>query len=575
MIEIHTLELKHGFHHILGPGKYIIGRGKKCNFVIEDDSVSRQHVLLEVTETEGNFITDLDSLNRSYVNGKPVEGKTLLHSGDIVTLGEVKCKFQIVDMASAKADVIISDMATTIPGDGVVPIEDARRLASVSDIFNAATVEALSHLGSLLVESGAPESLFEKGLDFLTRSLGTQRAFILNPLGDRRNFEIKASYIQDPGALHKLVVSRTIIDEVLCNRAVVLVPDVTLDERFDRAESLRIAGVRSVLAMPLLDQDKITAILYTDTGQQNVLTSEHQRIFTVFGDMIAAKMSNWKLIKENEEKALVEKELEITRKKQDEIEKAYQQLKEAQERLIQTEKMASLGRLVAGVTHEMNTPMGALAGSIGVLDRAVKQIMKKGTKEAASADEKIRKTIIAIDSSMNTAEQCLERLSSIVNALGNFARLDQPEFEAVDLNLCLDETLVLLNSECADRITIVRKYGKLPPVECATRDINQVFMNVLRNAVEAIEGKGIITITTKYKHRTAIIIVEDTGKGIPPEELQKLFDPHFTTKGERYRLGLGLPTSFRIIEAHSGNINAESTVGKGSKFTVNLPVKGT
>ena len=176
---------------------------------------------------------------------------------------------------------------------------------------------------------------------------------------------------------------------------------------------------------------------------------------------------------------------------------------------------------------------------------------------------------------MNTSEQCLERLSSIVRALRNFARLDQQEFEAVDLHLCIDETLVLLNSEFADRIKIVREYDELPPVECAVRDINQVFMNVLRNAVEAIDGEGTITISTRYKEGAAIIVVKDTGKGIPPDELPQIFDPRFTTKGDRYRLGLGLPTSFRIVEAHNGHISAESTVGKGSEFTIRLPAKHT
>ena len=160
----------------------------------------------------------------------------------------------------------------------------------------------------------------------------------------------------------------------------------------------------------------------------------------------------------------------------------------------------------------------------------------------------------------------------MVQSLSSFARLDQAELELVDLHEGLDSTLTLINHLLKDRIEVVKIYGELPKVQCYASQINQVFANLLTNAAQAIKGTGTITITTRQDGPYALIEVADSGDGIKPEHLGRIFDPGFTTKGVGVGVALGLSTTYRIIENHRGSIDVRSEPGKGTIFTIRLPV---
>lgn len=254
---------------------------------------------------------------------------------------------------------------------------------------------------------------------------------------------------------------------------------------------------------------------------------------------------------------------------------ALQQLRETQARLIQSEKMASLGSLVAGVAHEINTPLGSIQSNADVAQRAVELIREWvshwAATEAGVMDGSLTQALKSLDDTSTMTKRAVERIVTIVTSLRNFARLDEASVQRADLHVGIDSTLTLLHHELGRRIHVRRNYGSVPEIECASGQLNQAFMNLLVNAIQAIDGEGTITITTYQKGKSAVLEFSDTGRGIRAEDLDRIFDPGFTTKGVGTGLGLGLATVYRIIQEHGGSIHVISEPGKGATFTVRLP----
>ncbi len=240
-----------------------------------------------------------------------------------------------------------------------------------------------------------------------------------------------------------------------------------------------------------------------------------------------------------------------------ELKHALKELKETQLQLINSEKMASLGQLVAGVAHEINTPVASIKSNNGLLAKLIPQI-----ENTEIAD--IMQEINHIDS------EAIQRISNIVVSLKKFVRLDEAELQQADINKELDLTLELIRHETKNRIEIVKNYGKLPLINCYPNMLNQVFTNILVNACQAIEEKGTITITTNFEGETLTVSIKDTGKGIPKDEINKIFTAGYTTKGVGIGTGLGLAISAKIIEKHNGEICVNSEVGKGSEFIITI-----
>ena len=247
--------------------------------------------------------------------------------------------------------------------------------------------------------------------------------------------------------------------------------------------------------------------------------------------------------------------------------------REVQERtrlLVQAEKMAALGNLVAGIAHELNNPVGALGGAHDILDRLIDRIAKILDEDAGENAELLRLLHLLRDNNRN-AIGAADRITHVVQSLKNFARLDEAAYQKADIREGLQSTLVLLEHEFKDRIEVARAFAEVPSIYCYPSELNQVFINILTNAAQHIEGRGRIHIETKADESTVYVRISDTGRGIPAENLQQIFDPGFTTQGVGVGTGLGLSTSYNIIQRHKGRIFVESEVGKGSTFTVELP----
>ena len=240
-----------------------------------------------------------------------------------------------------------------------------------------------------------------------------------------------------------------------------------------------------------------------------------------------------------------------------ELKTTLKELKETQLQLINSEKMASLGQLVAGVAHEINTPVASIKSNNGIVAKLLGAIKDADLKEMLTDINEIDK-------------EAVNRISNIVTSLKKFVRLDEAELQEADINKELDLTLELIRHETKNRIEIIRKYGEIPIIKCFPNMLNQVFTNILINACQAIEGNGKITITTKYENKKLVVSIKDTGKGSPPNQLSKIFSAGFTTKGIGVGTGLGLAISSKIIEKHNGEIIVNSEVGKGSEFIITI-----
>jgi PAS domain S-box-containing protein len=271
------------------------------------------------------------------------------------------------------------------------------------------------------------------------------------------------------------------------------------------------------------------------------------------------------------------------------LEKTIQELNKTQAKLIQSEKMASLGVLVAGVAHEINNPVNFINSSLAGLKSNLEYLLgfsdlyselknnTQATLEKIKEKEKeasLNEVLGMFKRSVEIIEVGIERTTKIVKGLKAFARSDEKRLEKYDIHKSIDNTLLILYNQFKDRVQITKEFGDLPEIECFPSQINQVVMNILTNAIHAIDYKGEITIKTGMTDNSQLSIeIKDTGKGIPEEQLKHIFDPFFTTKEVGKGTGLGLSIAYGIINDHNGEINVESELGKGTIFKITLPVK--
>jgi signal transduction histidine kinase len=261
--------------------------------------------------------------------------------------------------------------------------------------------------------------------------------------------------------------------------------------------------------------------------------------------------------------------------KNKELGETLDRLKDAQQQLILKEKMASLGDLVAGVAHEINNPIGAINSASDVssrcLDRLQETVEKGESVQSVKDNMHYQTAMQLLRENTRIAVEGSGRVTKIVRSLRNFARLDEAELQEADIHEGIDSTLTLVHHELKHNVEVVKEYGDIPRIRCYPNQLNQVFMNLFVNAAHAIEGKGTLRITTSADDKNVFIKIVDTGRGIPPENIEKIFDPGFTTKGSGVGTGLGLSISYNIIQKHGGILRVDSEVGRGTAFEISLP----
>lgn len=256
------------------------------------------------------------------------------------------------------------------------------------------------------------------------------------------------------------------------------------------------------------------------------------------------------------------------------LEATMQELKEAQEQLLMKEKMASLGDLVAGLAHEINNPAGVINSSSDIKKRCLTRISKLLSERATEENKaELKRLLRMLEENIDVTATAGQRITKIVQSLRTFAHLDEAEYQKVNLHEGLESTITLLGGALKDRIRIGRDYDEIPEIYCFAGQLNQVFINLLRNAGEAIHGEGSIDIKTYCEEGYVYVKISDTGRGIPRSHLNKIFEFGFSKDGQRVKMTSGLSTAYNIMQRHDGEIDIRSEEGKGTTVTLKLPVK--
>jgi len=277
-----------------------------------------------------------------------------------------------------------------------------------------------------------------------------------------------------------------------------------------------------------------------------------------------------------------------------EVEEAFEKLKKSQAQILQQEKMASIGQLAAGIAHEINNPVGFIISNLNSLQKYLSKLigfMKVQSdtiedliEKKQNAETMLNKVVenrrsLKIDYIIGDIENLLkesldgaDRVKSIIQDLKYFSRIDEEEYKLADINAGLNSTINIVWNELKYKATLKKEYGAIPITKCNLSQLNQVFMNILVNAAHAIEKQGEIIIKTWSENSYINISIADTGCGIPKDKIDRVFEPFVTTKEVGKGTGLGLSIAYDIVKRHNGCIDVESAVGKGTTFTVKIPI---
>lgn len=335
----------------------------------------------------------------------------------------------------------------------------------------------------------------------------------------------------------------------------------------------------SIIYLPLNVKDKKVGVITVQSFKEDAYSDYQINIIRNLAVYAAIAIDNAKVYRQ------------LNTQKTD-LQNTLDELKQAQTQLVQSEKLASVGQLTAGIAHEINNPINFISagidslvtniGEIKEVMEAYNEITPENTREklasisALKAKNEYELAVDEVDKLIESIKDGTKRTTEIVNGLRTFSRLDEDVLKTADIHDGIDSTLILLHNKYKNRIKINKHYGEIPLVECFPGKLNQVFMNILSNAIDAIEKEGEINIKTEIqsekKGDLVVIHISDTGRGMPDEIKNRIFEPFYTTKDVGKGTGLGLSIAKGIIEKHKGNIKVISEPGDGTEFLITLPL---
>ncbi len=476
-------------------------------------------------------------------------------------------------------------------------LNEAHRLNWIHDLYRLAQTDLLAN---------NTNELFEHILQHIVQGFNANTGSLALCQGDDNQLSIVAG-IGLPAECIGGVIAHGIgiIGWVVENgKPLLLKGDVADDPRFCKSTRREQTPVpSSALCWPLqldnriigaLSVNRVIGVLSVNSlDEQEGYTEEDLEFGCVLVNLITLVIDNANLHHEKQQRIEQTTEtnehyMQVNQRLQTTLDK----LQEVQHQLIQSEKMASVGQLAAGVAHEINNPIGYINSNLTSLKSyidnllALVAIYEKIEATSANTDqlEQIKAFKQKIDLEylktdvldlLEESQEGTTRVKKIVQDLKDFSHLGgDDDWQWTNLHVGLERTLNVINSEIKYNIKVVKAFGDLPEVKCLPHQLNQVFMNLLVNAAHAIENEGTITLRTGTENDRAWVEISDTGKGIAPEHLSKIFDPFFTTKPVGIGTGLGLSVSYTIIKKHQGEIQLTSQLGQGTTFRIILPISG-
>jgi len=558
-----------------------IGRSNDNDLIIPEPRVSGSHA--EIYRCcDKFFIRDLNSTNGTFVNSAPVAEQEL-KEGDKIKLGDITILFQINISGEAAFEELRKGPAIDMVFD-----EDADRGSTIEfsvetpavdivsrDVARISSREQLGHLHTRLAALYSilqkvniidnVDRLLELILEELFSELAVDRSIIMLKDPETGQLQPRAAKNRKAGiGTERIHVSRTIITSVMERGEAVLIRDAQQDNRFEMAQSIVDIGTRSAMCVPLKTESELLGILYVDKlSHTEIYSEEDLKFLAAICNQVAVSINNAQLFAEVHR---AEKEIKTTNEKLKEanqayakanqlLEDSYQELQRTQQQLIQSEKLSSLGQMVAGLSHDLKNPLGAIWGYAELLERWL-------TEE---------KHLNAVKKLQQAATLCTE----IVQDLLSFAREENLKREKTDINDLVAKSVELHQVQIGNNGIEMQMNlrGDIPEIEIDGHQIMRVFNNIISNAIQAMDGSGKLTVTTDCADQWVEVALTDTGPGIPAENLNKIFDPFFTTKERGKGTGLGLSTCFGVVKSHGGQIIPESVVGQGTTFRVKLPIE--
>jgi signal transduction histidine kinase len=460
-------------------------------------------------------------------------------------------------------------------------------------ITDLAWICALYELGQKAANGANPQQVRQEILEHIVRGFDAQSGSIaLIVEGSEDQLEIAAGTDLPPGTIGSTLPRGVgVFGHVVATGQPVLVNGDAAETGLPlRRNEPRNRATHSAMCWPLRAQERtIGAVAVNRAADRPRYTVADLDQGQALTSLLALVMANHQMHVERDNRIVELSTLNAT------MQRMNASLEDAQNQVIQSEKLASIGQISAGVAHEINNPVGFVLSNLGSLETYVAQLCELLVAYTEAEDampaplpeplararalrvtkdfDFLRGDIVAL---MAESRDGLLRVKRIVQDLRDFSRGGFDEsWQLIDLHAALDSTLNIVRNEIKYKATIVRNYGELPEIECLPSRLNQVFLNLLVNAGQAIDANGTITLTTGTRGAEAWIRIADTGSGISAEHVNRIFEPFFTTKPVGQGTGLGLSVSYSIVHKHGGRIEVESEVGRGTSFTVRLPLRQT
>jgi signal transduction histidine kinase len=491
-----------------------IGRSRQNDLFLDDPSVSRVHAMIHASEG-GYAIEDAGSLHGTIVNGRRVSRQRLA-PGDVIQVGIFKLKFTDTPY--------VRDSQTTA---ALAEVDHLRLLLRVTQLMSSSL--ALDKVLEHVIDGVIQVTHAERGLLLMKNSQGGMEVRVA------RNFD------QTAIALDSITASSSILDRVRRTGAPVVLSD-TLDTAV--SGSIRDLGLRSVMCVPLKTQSGLLGLIYVDSHQRaRRFADADLELFETLASQAALAI----------EKSQLHEELQRHSTSLEE------QVRARTAELIQSEKMAAIGRLAASIAHAINSPLGAITSNVDLLRHVI------GTPALVASNKEV------VDSIADTFSVANARLTKIIKVFQALTGVDQADLRPAEINLLIEDALTLIEGETEERIRVIKELGDLRRVTCSPSRISQVFVNLLLNAIQSIDGAGRVLVRSEQMDDRVRVTIRDTGRGMTEAQLATAFDPGFNPKDGRVSASLGLMVTGQIIRDHGGEIQIESKPGAGTTVALWLP----